>query len=276
MEKVALVRFEGSIKLALQKGLEYLEGIGTLDGPILIKPNICTMSDGTGHSVTDIEVIEAIVDIILEGHPDTPVRFVESDSQSKNSMESFKKFGYLDLKARKNEEGFDLDVVDLSAEPLVSVEVDGLYFDTVKLHRILTEPHHLISVAVAKTHETTFLTGTLKNQFGLLPTKGKAAYHSDINKVIVDLNRMVPPHLCMADARVGVEGWNGPKTRRIGVFILGKNPVAVDATMLKIMGLDTSRAKHLILAEENNLGTLTPQVIGESIESVRVAFNAPF
>lgn len=276
MEKVALVRFEDSIKATLQKGLNHIKGIGSIRGPVLIKPNICTISDGTGHSVTDIKVVEAVVDIILQEYPDTCIRFVESDSQSKNTMDAFKKFGYLKLRDTKRESGYDVDAVNLSSKPLVSVKVDGLYYDTVELNEILTQPHYYISVAIAKTHETTFLTASLKNQFGLLPSKGKASFHSNISRILVDLNRIVPPDLCIVDGRVGVEGWNGPKTRPIGVFLLGKNPVSVDATVMRMMGLDIDRVQHLVLASENGIGSLHPEVLGEEIASVKVQFKAPF
>ncbi len=276
VEKVAIVRFEESIKASILRGLKYLQGIDAFEGPILIKPNICTMSDGTGHSVTDVKLVEALVEIILDSDPEIHIRFVESDSQSKNTIDSFNKFGYLSLRDRKRKEGYDIDIVNLSAEPLVSVNVDGLHYETIDLHEILTKPHYYISVAISKTHETAFLTSSLKNQFGLLPRKGKAAYHSNISKIIVDMNKVVPPNLCIVDARVGVEGWNGPKTRPVGVFIMGRNPVSVDATVMRVMGLDIKRVQHLMLAAETKLGTLIPEVLGERIESVKVQFNAPF
>ena len=276
MDKVAVIRNEDSIKASLLRGLEYIKENDFFRDPILIKPNICTMSDGTGHSVTDIGLVEALVDILLDANPDVPIRFIESDSQSKNAIDAFKKFGYISLRDRKRDEGFNVDVVDLSAEPLVSIKVNGLHYETVDIHEILTKPHYYISVAIAKTHETTFLTASLKNQFGLLPKKGKAAYHSNISRIIVDLNRIVPPNLCIVDARVGVEGWNGPQTRPIGAFILGKNPVSVDATVMRVMGLDIKRVQHLVLAGENNLGNLNPEILGDDIGSVKVQFRAPF
>ncbi len=276
MEKVAIVRFEGTVKDSLLKGLGLIEETGSFEGPVLIKPNICTITDGTGHSVTDIKVVEALVDILLDAKPAVSIRFIESDSQSKNAMDAFQKFGYIALRDRKRAEGYDVDVVDLSAEPQVLVRVDGLHYDSVEVHEILTKPHYYISVAIAKTHETTFLTASLKNQFGLLPRKGKASLHSDISSIIVDLNRIVPPSLCIVDGRVGIEGWNGPKTRPMGVFVIGRNPVSVDATVMRIMGLDIERVQHLMLAKTHNLGILHPEVKGEQIEAVKVQFRAPF
>jgi len=130
-------------------------------------------------------------------------------------------------------------------------------------------------MAVAKTHYLTFVTGSLKNLFGLLPRKDQSFYHTNINEVIVDLNRFVRPDLCIVDARVGLEGWEGPKTRRLDTFILGRKPVSVDATMARVMGFQPRRIRHLVEAERYGLGTLNPEVLGESIESTAVEFKTP-
>ena len=275
MDEVALLRFDGSLESTIKNGVEMVGGFPIITNPVLIKPNICTNSDGTGHSVTDVKVVETLVNLILAENPKASIKLVESDSQSKYTHDAFKKFGYTRLQEAKTGDGFDIDLVNLSDGPLVSVDVNGLHYDTVEVHEILTKPHHYISVAIAKTHETAFLTSTIKNHFGLLPKKSKAAYHSKIHEIVVDLNKIVPPDLCIIDGRVGVEGWNGPTTRNLGVFIIGKNPVAVDATVARVMGFEINKIRHLVLAGEIGLGDLNPNILGESIESVMMNFNAP-
>jgi len=121
----------------------------------------------------------------------------------------------------------------------------------------------------------TFLTGTLKNLFGLLPRKDQSFYHPHINDVIVDINRLIRPNLCIVDARVGLEGWAGPKSKRLDMFIIGKKPVSTDATMARIMGFEPEKIYHLVEAEKYDLGSLNPNVIGEKIEVSRVKFNPP-
>ncbi len=141
---------------------------------------------------------------------------------------------------------------------------------------MITGVKYFVSVAVAKTHYLTFVTGTMKNLFGLLPRKDQSLYHASINEVVVDLNRLVRPDLCIVDARVGLEGWEGPKTRRLNTFILGSRPVSVDATMARVMGFKPEKIRHLVEAEKYDLGTLNPKVLGENLESAIVKFKPPF
>ncbi len=171
--------------------------------------------------------------------------------------------------------GFDVSLVDLSHSPTMQVPFEGMYFKNPELPKILADPHYVISIALPKTHNLTFITGILKNLFGLLPRKNKSYYHSHINEIIADLNRLVQPDLCIVDARMGLEGWNGPACRRLDTFIFGKKPVSVDAVMAKAMGFEPEKIRHLVEASKYDLGTLNPTIQGESIESVKVQFAPP-
>ncbi|MCK5389863.1 MAG: DUF362 domain-containing protein, partial [Candidatus Thorarchaeota archaeon] len=237
MDSVALVKYKEDISSTLEEGLGHIGGFGDLKSPVLIKPNICTINDGTGHSVTDIEVVKAIIDLLLEIDSKLSINIIESDSQSKNAGEVFVKFGYTKFCEDKQNSGFDVSTVDLSCVPVTKISFDGEYFKDPELPDILTSPHYFISVAVAKTHELSYITGVLKNLFGVLPRKDMSVYHKQIHEIITDLARILRPELNIVDARVGVEDWNGPKKHRIGSFILGRQPVSVDATMTRIFEL---------------------------------------
>jgi uncharacterized protein (DUF362 family) len=242
---------------------------------VIIKPNICTISDGTGFSVTDVKVVEAITRLILEADQSLAIKIVESDSQSKNAAEAFAKFGYTDLERTMNDEGFDVSLVNLSYSPQVKMDFKGRYFDNPELPELLVKPRYFVTVAAAKTHYLTFITGALKNQFGILPRKDQSFYHPDIADVIIDLNHLIQPDLCIVDARVGLEGWNGPKTRPLGAFIMGNKPASVDATMARIMGFEPREIEHVAASSGIGLGEIDPSVLGERIDSVQVSFNPP-
>jgi uncharacterized protein (DUF362 family) len=130
-------------------------------------------------------------------------------------------------------------------------------------------------VAISKTHYLSFITGVLKNLFGVLPRKDQSFYHPKINEVIVDLARIIRPNLNIVDARIGVEGWNGLKTRKLDAFIVGHGAVSVDATMARIMGFDPEAIRHIKDANDYDLGPISPSVVGESVDSMRVKFNVP-
>ncbi|TFG27215.1 DUF362 domain-containing protein [Candidatus Thorarchaeota archaeon] len=275
VDSVALVKYESSIKRTLSTGIAIVGGFDEIESPVLIKPNICTMKDGTGHSVTDTSVVKSLTELILDSNDKTVIRIIESDSQSKNAEDAFLKFGYKDYSDEMREVGFDVSTVDLSQEPLERISFDGLYFKDPDLPTILIKPHYFISVAVAKTHYLSYITGVMKNLFGVLPRKDMSFYHSRIHEVISDLARIVRPNLNIIDARVGVEDWNGPKTHDIGAFILGRMPVSVDAAMTIMMSLNPHDVRHLVYSSTFNLGDLKPSIRGENIDSFKVGFSLP-
>jgi uncharacterized protein (DUF362 family) len=265
---VALAKYAGNVEKTLAGGLELIGGFGTLGSPVILKPNICTIADTTGYACTDVGVVEALIRLILNWDSSVTIKIVESDSENKFADKAFKKFGYTRLEAEMQREGFDVSLVDLSHTPTIAVPFTGRYFEHPELPESLAGPRYVISLAVAKTHSLTGITGTLKNLFGLLPRKHKGSYHAQINEVIVDLNQLVQPDLCIVDARVQLQGWNGPASRRLDTFILGKKPASVDATMARAMGLEPERIRHVVQASAHELGTLTPALRGQSIEEV--------
>jgi uncharacterized protein (DUF362 family) len=275
LDSAAIVKYEGYVGKALEEGIKLLGGFGVLQSPFVIKPNICAYVVKTRFAVTDVKIVEALINLVLKKDRSLSIKIVESDSESKFADDAFEKFGYKSLEERMGKLGFDVSLVNLSHSPISSVKLDGLYFKNPELPNLITGSKYFVSIAIPKTHYLTFITGTMKNLFGLLPRKNQSFYHASINAVIVDLNRLVRPDLSIVDARVGLEGWEGPKTRRINTFILGRKPVCVDATMARIMGFRPEKIRHLVEAEKHGLGSLNPKILGKGLKSTTVKFNPP-
>jgi uncharacterized protein (DUF362 family) len=274
-DSVALVKCEGHPKAALQAALRLIGGFKPSKSQLIIKPNICVDVDETGVANTKVDIVESLIALILEENKRLPIRIVEADSMSKFADQAFARFGYRGFADRLSETGFDVSLVNLSQSTLKQVKLEGLYFQNPELPAVLTEPGSFVSVAVPKTHSLTLATGVLKNFFGLLPRKDKVFYHPYINEVIVDINRLVRSDLCLVDARVGLEGVVKGKPRTVNALILGRRPVSVDATMVRLMGFQPGGIRHLVEAEKYGLGTLHPNVLGESLESIKVDFKSP-
>jgi len=262
---VALVKVGKIIEQSLKVGIELINGFQDLKSPLIIKPNICTINDKTGFAVNDVRVVEALLNLLFKEDRDLSVKIVESDSMSKFADEAFEKFGYRNLEEKMKQAGFDVSVVNLSQSPTVETDFEGNYFKKPDFPDILVDPHFFISLAVAKIHNLTTLTGALKNLFGLLPRKDQSFYHPHINDVIVDLNRFFQPNLCIVDARVTLDGWNGQISKRLDQFIIGKTTVATDATLARILGFKPEEIQHLTEAASYKLGSLSPNVVGEKI-----------
>lgn len=275
MDTVAFLKCRESFRETLWEAINLIGGLNELGSPLILKPNICTGNDHTGCANVKVEVIEALVDHILRENKGIEIRIVESDSMSKYADKAFEKYGYRAYVDRLSSQGVNISLNNLSGSPLTRFNYDGHYFKNPELPAILADAGAFVSVALAKTHSLTMITGALKNLFGLLPRKDQSFYHPKIHEVILDLNRMFRSSLCLIDGRVGLEGVISGNPRSLGCIILGRNPVSVDATMARAMGFDPEKIRHIVEAERHGLGSLHPKVVGDDLEASRVEFKTP-
>ena len=140
----------------------------------------------------------------------------------------------------------------------------------------------VISMPKLKTHHWAGVTLSLKNMFGIVPGScygwPKNVLHwAGIDSAILDINAAVRPDFAIVDGIVGMEG-NGPiqgEPKNSGVLILGDDPVAVDATCCRVMGLRPEKVDYLVQAG-SLLGHIQPdkiQQVGESIARARTPFT---
>ncbi len=140
----------------------------------------------------------------------------------------------------------------------------------------------VVSMPKLKTHHWAGVTLSLKNMFGIVPGScygwPKNILHwAGITKSILDINSAVRPHFAIVDGIVGMEG-NGPtqgSPKPCGLLVLGDDPVAVDATCARLMGLiperiDYLRSAGLLLGHLHEEKILQ---IGEKPERARVPFG---
>jgi uncharacterized protein (DUF362 family) len=140
----------------------------------------------------------------------------------------------------------------------------------------------VVSMAKLKTHHWAGVTLSMKNMFGIVPGAcygwPKNVLHwAGIDRAILDINAAARPDFAIVDGIIGMEG-NGPiqgQSKASGVLVFGNDPVAVDATCCRVMGLMPERVKYLEQAG-TLLGHLQAdkiQQVGEAIESVRQSFE---
>lgn len=116
----------------------------------------------------------------------------------------------------------------------------------------LLKSDFVISMPKLKTHHWAGLTCSMKNLFGTVPGAvygwPKNVLHLyGIPNSIVDLTATVRPQLAIVDAVTAMEG-DGPimgRPRALGFIAMGTDPVAVDATCARVIGLDPGRMEYL-------------------------------
>ena len=172
----------------------------------------------------------------------------------------------------------DLNVDDVECVqlPTRASKLKELYFP-----RTLRGADFVVSMAKLKTHHWAGVTLSLKNMFGVIPGgcygwPKNILHWAGIDNAILDINAAVRPDFAIVDGIIGMEG-NGPiqgQSKPCGVLVCGDDPVAVDATCCRVMGLLPERIKY-IAAAGTLLGHIQPgriQQIGENVESVRTRF----
>jgi uncharacterized protein (DUF362 family) len=120
-----------------------------------------------------------------------------------------------------------------------------------------------ISLPVLKTHALTYFTGTLKNQWGCVPQRDRILLHRYIDELLPALHRILRPALTLMDGIVGMEG-RGPvngKPRRLDLILGSTDGLALDATAMRLVGLNPEESRHIVVAAEQGLGCIRAQDI---------------
>jgi uncharacterized protein (DUF362 family)/Pyruvate/2-oxoacid:ferredoxin oxidoreductase delta subunit len=274
--KVALVRCDTyddeKVDKAVQRGLDLIGGIAQFAKPgekIVLKPNVLIGSKPEKCVTTHPAVFKVVGRLLQEAG--ASVSYGDSPSFGKCEP-GMRKSG---LKEVGDELG--LNVADFDSGKPVSHK-EGLLVKSFVIANGVLDSDGLVTLPKLKTHPLPRFTGAVKNQFGCIPGLLKSQYHVklpdpyDFCTMLVDLNTLVKPRLCVMDGIVAMEG-NGPrggKPKKMDVLLLSSDPIAVDATACRIIDLDPEAVPTSRAGEKAGLGTYHSEnieIVGEDIES---------
>jgi uncharacterized protein (DUF362 family) len=173
--------------------------------------------------------------------------------------------------------------VDLNHDDVRAVSLGSRFTELTELQLPveLLQADLVVSMPKLKTHHWAGMTGSMKNLFGVVPGAvygwPKNILHwRGINNAIIDLVATIRPGLAIVDGIIGMEG-DGPimgTARPVGCVMMGQDPVAVDATCARVMGLQPERMTFLEMAQEflGNLDAGRIEQRGERLERFRTPF----
>lgn len=257
-----------SIADAVRDCLTYCqwEDLVPKNATVVIKPNLCAAApDKVLASNTDVALVEALCEALLTR---TNRIFIgEAGHLRQNPWQAFAASGYNDMAKR-----LGVGLVNFSEEPTVDVDCNPI--GKLALPRRLLEAEAYINVPVLKTHALTYFTGALKNQWGCVPDcRDRLRYHGSINLMLASLQKILQPKLVIMDAIVGMEG-RGPvngQAKRVDAILSSRDPVALDATAMRLVGLNPDRARHVVIAARQGLGQIASDQIVVDGEWSRLA-----
>jgi len=241
---------------------------------VLIKPNLGWNKPWQTGTTTSPHFISSLIEVIEERNP-ASIIVGECPSIGMVGEDVFRETGYDRLR------DMGVEVRDLGKDPTFTIKLPG---NSLLKHVDLPESYrsadYIINVPVIKTHVNTCVTIACKNLKGLLPSAEKKRFHFlGLDRCIAELVSVVRNDLVIVDGGVGQEGL-GPISGtpvEIGATIAGTNPVAVDATCIKAMGINISRVKHLEIAMNMGLcpGQGRIRVVGERPPNLFRPFKLP-
>ena len=217
---------------------------------VVIKPNLCTERIEQIHTAnTSATVLRAVCQVLLEQTAN--ITIVESNGARYPAEAAFENNGVYRLA-----EELGLKVVNLSKDELL--EIPDARMKGFGMARTWLEADAFITLPVLKTHATTVFTGALKNQWGCIPRYDRILLHKYLHELIGDVNKLRPPTLALMDGLVGMQG-RGPINGyqiNLNVLLASRDPVALDATGMRLIGLEPPTSQHLVHAARIGLGTL--------------------
>lgn len=232
---------------------------------IVVKPNMCCYSDYSTGITTDPKIIAALVDFLKESvSSDAQISIVESDASAMKFDYSTKILGYEKMSNEKSVELVNL--TEDSAEE-VRVQVANIFY-TFLLPVTIKSADLFINVPKIRYMLGTKISCGLKNIFGCNPYPKKFKYHPHLSEVIVGLNKIMKPDLCLLDGVIV----HGKYAKKLGLIMASSDPVALDSAAARIAGENPRKINHIVLAEKEGLGSLNYKVVGESLQSFAKQF----
>jgi uncharacterized protein (DUF362 family)/NAD-dependent dihydropyrimidine dehydrogenase PreA subunit len=279
MAKVALVRCESydydEVKKAVDRGLSLIGGPEAFvksGEKILLKPNFLAAELPEKCVTTHPSVFKAAA----EAFKSVGAVLSYGDSPAFGSPEAVAKKSGVGSAAAE----LGIPLADFHNGEEVSFK-EGRQNKKLFIAKGVLESDGMVSLPKLKTHGFARMTGSVKNQFGCIPGMLKGEFHvklpdaNDFARMLVDINMFVKPRLFIMDGIIGMEG-NGPrggKPKKMNVLLFSSDPIALDSTVCRMIGLDPEFVPTTKLGTEAGLGTYHEneiEILGDKLEDFSV------
>ena len=151
-------------------------------------------------------------------------------------------------------------IIDIKSEKdLINIPIRDARSEIhrVSLPRFLVEADHIVNVPIFKPHVSMVFTCALKNIKGVVQDKVHYQMHqTNLADAMMDLWSVIRADLSIVDMIRPAEGF-GPHSNipvDFGCVVAGRDPVAVDATVCRMVGLDISKVPYFKPAVERGIG----------------------
>ncbi|MBN1105527.1 MAG: DUF362 domain-containing protein [Deltaproteobacteria bacterium] len=284
VEKVPPTRNPEELKASLMNVFDSLGGMEKFvkkGQNVVIKPNVVAdhgLRDGVyqGGVVADVGLVRSLIEILLSVAGKVTVAEGASINRAETGM-LFAHYGYDRLTEIDPKR---VALVDINTDKLVRKSVPhGKRMLSREIPLTLEQADVIINLPVMKTHFAALVSLSIKNlQGAIAPLEKYMSHFFGLWQNLVNIHHLVKPRLVIVDGLTAQEDF-GPvygKPKTMNLLIGGTNPVAVDATTMRIMGFDPLLSPPVMMAYMQGFGPIEPekiQVLGAPVEEVKDTFR---
>jgi len=267
----------------VEEALEHLGGVESLFEPgatVVLKPNAGHVYPPESAVNTSPEVVTAAIKALRKGEP-KEIILAEASAIGCDTMECLKASG---IKKAAEEAGVDR-IIDIKSEKdLVDVPIPDARSDIkeVRLPRFLVDADFVVNLPIFKSHVSMVFSCALKNIKGVVQDMVHGLMHfTDLAAAMMDLWSVIDVDLTIADLIRPMEGF-GPHCGTpvdFGCVVAGADPVAVDATACRMVGLDLGKVDYFEAAAARGMGNIDASSIeirGNTLEEVYKPIYLPY
>lgn len=248
-------KLDGDLKASLRKALQFVnwEKYIHKNSTVFVKPNF-TFPHYKEGITTSPQLIKSLLEIIRERTSSVILGESNGGSHSFTAEEAFKGHGMYKI---CQEVGVRL--VNLSNLPWKYIE-SKIQCKTVKvqLPRLLLEKIDcFISVPVLKVHVVTGVSLSMKNSWGCYPDTMRCLHHQNLSHKLTLIAKLLKPKIVLVDGIYALDK-HGPmygEAVKTSLILTANNPVVADTLGAMILGIPLQKAKHILMAEKEGVGT---------------------
>jgi uncharacterized protein (DUF362 family) len=281
-KSVVTIVKEPDVEKMVVETFNLLGGINTLFKPnsvIVLKPNIGHPFPPESSVNTNIKLVDCVIKEIKKINP-KEIIVAEASARGCDTLECFNISGI-----GKVAEDNGCRIIDIKRDKdLIKVPIRDARaaVSTILLPRFLLEADHIVNMPIFKSHVAMVFTCALKNIKGVVQdTVHYQMHQTNLAASILDLWSVVKADLTIADLIRPAEGFGPHCTLPVdfGAVVASRDPVALDATVCRMIGLPIEGIKYFEAARERGFGNDAEDMIeirGKSIKEVYKKLWLPY
>jgi uncharacterized protein (DUF362 family) len=268
----------------VEEALAHLGGVEAFFAPgatVVVKPNGGHVYPPESAVNTSPEVVAAAIRALRKGRP-KEIILAEASAIGCDTMDCLEASG---IRKAAEEAGVDR-IIDIKSEKdLVEIPIKDHRsdIDKIMLPPFLTGADLIVNLPIFKSHVSMVFSCALKNIKGVVQDMVHAVMHfTDLAAAMMDVWSVLDNvGLTIADMIRPQEGF-GPHCGTpvdFGCVVASRDPVALDATACRMVGLDTGRVDYFRAATERGMGYVDEgdiEVRGNTVEEVRKPIYLPY